>query len=123
MADQDSQEAGDRLDEFSLPVVPEQVGADPLLLALIHCAAFLDFAEEDIVDPYVATDVLDHVALYVRRLPPDRLQHLGEQLAQVEAHASQAGWPAELVEFVSEFLDNCQSEDEDDDTDVDVPPA
>ncbi len=123
MAENDSQDAGDRLEEFSLPVVPEPVGADPLLLALIHCAAFLDFAEEDVVDPYVATDVLDHVALYVRRLPPDRIADLEQQLARLEAHASRDGWPAELVEFVSEFLDNCQSDDTDEDTDVDVPPA
>ena len=123
MSEQDSQDSGDRLEEFSLPVVPEQVGADPLLLALIHCAAFLDFAEEDVVDPYVATDVLDHVALYVRRLPPDRLTELEQQLARLEAHASREGWPAELVEFVSEFLDNCQSDEGDDDTDIDIPPV
>ena len=123
MAERDAQEAGDRIEEFSLPVVPEQLGTDPLLLALIHCAAFLDFAEEDVVDPYVATDVLDHVALYVRRLPPDRIADLEQQLARLEAHASQEGWPAELVEFVSEFLDNCQSDEGDDDTDIDLPPA
>jgi hypothetical protein len=123
MAERDSQAEGDRLEEFSLPVVPEQVAADPLLLALIHCAAFLDFAEEDVVDPYVATDVLDHVALYVRRLPPDRIADLEQQLARLEAHASSEGWPAELVEFVSEFLDNCQSDESDDDTDIDLPPA
>jgi hypothetical protein len=98
--------------EFMLPVVPEELEVDPVLLALLHCAAFLDFAEDDAVDPDLATEVLDHIAYYVRRAPAARLEQMRAELKRVERHAAEERWPAELVEFVGEFLDNCTSEED-----------
>jgi hypothetical protein len=103
--------------EFMLPVVPEEIEVDPILLALLHCSAFLDFAEDEVVDPDLATEVLDHIAYYVRRCSAERLKELEAQLKRIRNHATREAWPAELIEFVGDFLENCTSdEDEDDNT-------
>ena len=104
-------EAAEDLD-FVMPVVSDELDIDPLLVALLHCAAFLDFADDDVVDPDAATEVLDHVALYVRRLPAERLAEIQAQLERLEEPSARAGWPQEMVEFVGDFLDNCSSDDD-----------
>ena len=101
--------------DFMMPVVSEEVDLDPLLVGLLHCAAFLDFANDDVVDPDVATEVLDHVALYVRRLSPERLEGIQAELERLEEYAARAGWPEEMIEFVGDFLENCSSEDDGED--------
>ena len=113
--DQDPQAEPTEDLSFMMPVVSEGLEVDPLLVALLHCAAFLDFADEELVDPDLATEILDHVALYVRRLSPERLEEIQAQLERLEEHASRAGWPEEMVEFVGDFLENCSSEEGDED--------
>jgi hypothetical protein len=97
-----------------LPPIPEELGIDPLLLALLHTAAFLDLSDDESVDPELAGDVLEHVGMYAQRLPPERVQELEQQLEKLQAHAEQSGWPPELSEFVGQFLYNCGIGDEDD---------
>jgi hypothetical protein len=73
----------------------------------------LDFADVEVVDPDLATNVLDHVAMYVRQCPQDRLEKIQADLERLRTHARDAAWPEEMAEFVGEFLDNCASgEDE-----------
>jgi hypothetical protein len=90
-----------------LPVVPTELGIDPLLIALLHAAAFLDLSDDESVDPELAGDVLEHVGMYVQRLPPERLLEIESQLSSLSAHAEAQGWPGELVDFVASFLYNC----------------
>lgn len=92
---------------YVLPVVPEDLGIDPLFVALLHCAAFLDLADDEVMDPEAAGDALEHVGLYVQRLPPARLKEVEAQLAKLAAHAKSAGWPPDAVSFVEEFLYSC----------------
>jgi hypothetical protein len=108
-----------------LPVVPKSVEADPLLLALVSCAAFLDLSTEEAVDPDDAVDVLELVGGYIQRLPEDRLEQIKEQLEELAEWATKQEWPEETVEFVRDFLFNCgvtdgeQDEDEDDEDEDD----
>jgi hypothetical protein len=95
------------------PLVPPELGIDPLLLALIHCAAFLDLASEDLVDPDAAGDVLEGLEAYITRLPADRLTEIQGQLERLEQYAEESGWPHELVEFVADFLYSCGIGEED----------
>src|SRR5688572_9393718 len=90
-----------------LPVAPPELGIDPLLLSLLHCAAFLDLASEELVDPEAAGDVLESLELYIKRLPPERLSEIQYQLEKLEAYAEEAGWSDQLVEFVGDFLYSC----------------
>jgi hypothetical protein len=101
------------LEDPIMPVVPAELGIDPLLLALLHCAAFLDLAGEEEVDPDAAGDVLENLEVYVKRLPLERLGELQSQLEKLEGWAEDKGWPEELVDFVSDFLYSCGVGDED----------
>jgi hypothetical protein len=91
----------------SLREIPESLEIDPLLAALLHCAAFLDLSTEDEVDPTLGTDVLENVGLYVQRLSPERQDEVAEQLERLRRHAESAGWPESHIEFVEEFLYSC----------------
>ncbi len=103
-----------------IPVVPEDLDVDPLLVALLHCAAFLDFADDRLVHPDAAGEVLEHVGLYVQRLPAERLEDIGDQLEILAEHGAGAGWSEDMIEFVREFLYNCGIGDEDEDEDEDA---
>jgi hypothetical protein len=103
------------LESATLPEVPDSLGVEPLLAALLHCAAFLDLSPEDVVAPQPATEVLEHVGLYVQRLPLERQAELADQLDRLRRHAESEGWPEPLVEFIEEFLYSCGiGEDEED---------
>ena len=100
-----------------LPVVPEELGIDPLLLALLHLAAFLDLSDDSSPDADAAGEALEHVGLYVQRLDEPLLDRLEEQLGRLYEHARAAEWPEEQREFVADFLYSCgigQDEEDDD---------
>lgn len=90
-----------------LPLVPAELDIDPLLLALLQCAAFLDLSEDGAGDSGAATDVLELVGLYVQRLSAERHAELAGQLAKLREHGERNAWPEELVVFVDEFLYSC----------------
>lgn len=101
--------------EYVMPVVPAELGIDPLLLAIVHCAAFLDFAEEALVEPDAAGDALEHIGLYVQRLAPERVTALTADLERLVSHAEAESWPTPMLEFVTDFLYSCGIGDERDD--------
>ncbi len=102
-----------------MPIVPEELGIDPLLLALLHTTAFLDFSDDETVEPEAANEALERVEQYVQRLSDERLSALGADLEKLEAHATQAGWPEDMIDFVRDFLYNCGIGEDDDDDDTD----
>lgn len=104
-------------DGSMMPLIPDGLGIDPLIAALLHCAAFLDFSDDDVVDPQAAGDVLEHVGMYVQRLPPERLDEIQGQLDRLEDHAESAGWSEDMIEFARDFLYNCGIGEEEQDED------
>lgn len=103
------------LEDPIMPVVPAELGIDPILLSLLSCAAFLDLAGDDEVNAGAAGDVLENLEVYVKRLSPDRLVEIQSQLEKLEAWAEESGWPEELVDFIGDFLYSCGIGDEDED--------
>jgi hypothetical protein len=98
-----------------LPEIPPELGVDPLLAALLQCAAFLDLGDDTLVDPVQADEILEHVGMYVQRLPPERVADIEKQLERVREHAEKAGWPEPISAFVADFLYSCGiGEDESD---------
>jgi hypothetical protein len=110
--DQDEPSSGEGL---MMPSVPGELGIDPLLLALLHTTAFLDFSDDDAVEPAAANEALERVEQYVQRLPDERLASLQADLEKLEEYATQAGWPEDMIDFVRDFLYNCGIGDEEDD--------
>ena len=99
-----------------LPAVPDELGIDPVLLALLRSASFLDLSADEAVNAELAGEVLEHVGMYVQRLSDERLDDIQQQLETLEAYGIEQGWAAEQVEFVRDFLFNCGlGEDEDED--------
>lgn len=90
-----------------LPVVPEALGIDPLLLALLHLSAFLDLSDDETIDPDAATQALEYVGLYVQRLSDDRLRSISADIAKLGAHGKTSGWSEEQLQFMRDFLFNC----------------
>jgi hypothetical protein len=102
-----------------LPPIPAELEIDPLLAAVLHCAAFLDLSEDDVIDPDAAVATLEHVGLYVGRLAEGRVAELQGQLDRLAAWGKEHDWPEEAVEFTARFLYNCGvGDDESDDDDA-----
>ncbi len=99
-----------------MPVVPESLGVDPMLLSLLHVASLLDFADDEVVDADVANAALERVEECMQRLAADRLEAIQADLDRIEEYGAEHGWPEEMTDFVRDFLYNCGlGEDEDDD--------
>jgi len=102
----DPPDGGERASAL-LPVVPEELGVDPLLLALMRSACFLDLSADEAVNAELAGEVLEHVGMYIQRLSDERLDAIQDQLQTLEAYGIEQGWGADQVEFVRDFLYNC----------------
>lgn len=103
-----------------MPLIPAELAVDPLLAALLHVASFLDLADDELLEPDAAVDVLERVGHYIQQLGAERAAELQAQLDRVAAHGETAEWPEESIEFARRFLYNCGlGEDEEGDTDED----
>jgi hypothetical protein len=86
------------------PLIPAELGVDPLLLAVLHATVFLTGSDKAIVDPDAADETLHYLATYLRRLDGPRLTRVQEDLLTVVGYAKQQKWPKQEVRFLSEFL-------------------
>jgi hypothetical protein len=86
------------------PVIPAELGIDPLLLVVLHALVFLDGSEEDIIQPEAAEEALDHLAGYLQRLAGPNLQRVREDLDCLAAYARQQDWPKAQQRFLRDFL-------------------
>jgi hypothetical protein len=86
------------------PLIPADLGVDPLLLAVVHSAVFLSGSDENIVHAAAAEEALEYLAGYLQRLDGDRLRRVREDLACLAAFARQEKWPKQLTQFLKTFL-------------------
>jgi hypothetical protein len=86
------------------PVIPAEVGINPLLLAVIHATIFLAGSAEELVDPGAADEAIQQLADYFGRLKGSPLQQVREDMDCLISYARQQGWAPELVEVLKNFL-------------------
>jgi hypothetical protein len=86
------------------PVIPADLGIDPLLLAVLHAVVFIEGSEENIVQPDAAEEALDHLAGCIQRLSGLQLRKVREDLDCLSAYARQQGWPKAQQRFLMDFL-------------------
>jgi hypothetical protein len=86
------------------PLIPEELGADPLLLAVLHSIVFLSGSDENVVHLAAAEEALQYLATYLQRLSGDRLRKAREDLACLSAFARQEKWPKQLAQFLKTVL-------------------
>ena len=86
------------------PLIPPELGVDPLLLAVVHAAVFLSGSEDAIIHPDAAEEALQYLAGYLQRLQGPQLARVREDLACLTTYARQEKWPKQLVRFLNDFL-------------------
>jgi hypothetical protein len=86
------------------PVVPAELGIDPLLLAVLHATVFLSGSDDEVVHPVAAEEVLDQIGQCLGRLDGDRRRRVQEDLASLAAYSRQEKWPRELGQLFRSFL-------------------
>ncbi len=97
---------------FVMPVIPEELELDPLLLALLHADAFLQLSEDDAVDPDAAVEASEHIGSYLGRLSPGRIKQIKASLKKLADYGRSQRWPEEAVEFISGYWENAVGDDE-----------
>lgn len=86
------------------PLIPPELGVDPLLLAVLHATVFLTGSADDVVHPAAAEEAVEYLAGYLQRLDGERLRRTREDMVALVAFARQEQWPRPLVQFVKSFL-------------------
>jgi hypothetical protein len=87
------------------PLIPEELGVSPLLLAVLHAVVFLVGSDDDVVQPDAAEEALHYLVSYLRRLEGPALQRVREDIGVLLGFARQEQWPKEDVHFLKTFLD------------------
>lgn len=87
------------------PEIPEELGIQPLLLAVLHATVFLAGSDEHIVNGEAADEALGHIANYMQRLQGEALRRVQEDMACLVAYGKQQKWPKGLIESLRSFLD------------------
>jgi hypothetical protein len=88
------------------PLIPPELGVNPLLLAVLHAVVFLEGSDEQIVDPIAADEARQFIAGYLQRLRGPHVQQVREDMKCLAEYARQAQWPKEQHRFFKEFLDD-----------------
>jgi hypothetical protein len=88
------------------PLIPEELGVHPLLLATLHAVVFLDGSDENVVNDAAADEALQYLATYLQRLQGPELARIREDMDSLLAMARQEKWPKEELEFLRSFLDD-----------------
>jgi hypothetical protein len=92
------------------PQIPDGLGVDPLLLAVVHATVFLAGSDESIVDAEAADEALERLAEYLQRLDGERLRRVKEDLACLVAYAKQQRWPRGEIQTLRTFLQDMGAE-------------
>jgi hypothetical protein len=86
------------------PLIPPEMGVNPLLLAVIHATVFLAGSDDEVVDPDAGVEAMEYMAGYLQRLDGALLRQVREDMACLIAFARQEKWPKQLVRALQSFL-------------------
>ena len=86
------------------PLIPEELGVHPLLLATLHAVVFLQGTDEELLNADAGDEALGFMTEYLQRLNGPELQRLREDLATLNDFARQEKWPKAQIEFLHELL-------------------
>ena len=87
------------------PLIPAELGVDPLLLAVLHAIVFLAGSDDDVVHPDAADEALEYMAAYLQRLDGRAAAPAcARTWPCLAAYARQEKWPKQLTLFLKTFL-------------------
>lgn len=102
MSDGDASEVPEGAAVF--PLIPQELGVNPLLLAVLHATVFLAGSDDEVIDQSAAEEALQYLAGYLQRLDGALLRQAREDLACLTAFAKHEKWPKQLVRLLQGFL-------------------
>jgi hypothetical protein len=86
------------------PLIPPELGINPLLLAALHAYVFLEGSSEEVLYPTAADEAMNYLAGYLQRLGGEQLRRVKEDMATLTAFAKSEDWPKQQVRFLQDFL-------------------
>ncbi len=86
------------------PLIPAELGVNPLLLAVLHATVFLAGSDDDVVQPDAAEEALQYLAGYMQRLDGPLIRQVREDMVCLTAFAKQEKWPKQLIRALQNFL-------------------
>lgn len=109
-------ELSDQADEVPegaavFPEIPVELGAHPLLLAVLHAYVFLDGSDPAVVNPEASSEAMEYLALYLQRLKGNELVRAKEDMDVLVGYAKEQKWPKQYVTFLKSFLSDNGVED------------
>jgi hypothetical protein len=88
------------------PLIPAELGIQPLLLAVLHAIVFLDGSDKSVVQSDAAAEALEYIATYLQRLSGKDLARVKEDLQVLRTLAQQEKWQKAEVQFLKGFVGN-----------------
>lgn len=89
------------------PVIPPDLGVNPMLLAILHAIVFLAGSEDAVVHPDAGGATIDAMAAYLQRLRGPELEKARKDLQALAEYARAEKWSAEKLDFLETFLADC----------------
>jgi len=86
------------------PLIPAELGVHPLLLAVLHAVVFFDGSAEGVINDAAADEALNYLVTYLQRLQGPELQRVREDLSVLSEYGRSNDWPAEELQFLTNFL-------------------
>ena len=86
------------------PLIPDELGIHPLLLATLHAIVFFDGSDAEVVNDAAANEALNYLASYLQRLQGNDLKRIREDMDALLTFAKQEDWPKEEMQFLHGFL-------------------
>jgi hypothetical protein len=86
------------------PVIPDELGIHPLLLATLHAIVFFDGSDDSVINDAAADEALQYLVTYLQRLRGPDLKRIREDIEALRDFARQEKWPAEEQQFLKTFL-------------------
>ncbi len=86
------------------PLIPDELGIHPLLLATLHSVVFFDGSDAEVVNDAAANEALNYLASYLQRLQGPDLKRIREDMDALIAFGKQEAWPKEEMQFLQGFL-------------------
>ena len=108
-ADERSSSAGSEVPDGAavFPLIPEELGVNPMLLAVLHAVVFFDGSDADVVNDAAANEALNYLATYLQRLDGPDLKRIREDMDCLISYARQQEWQKQLVQALQAFLADC----------------
>lgn len=86
------------------PLIPPELGVNPLLLAVLHAYVFLEGSDVTVLNGAVAEEAMHYLVTYLQRLGNADLKRVREDLETLASFAKSEKWPKQQVRFLQEFL-------------------